>query len=207
MPEELHLFPVEILPVEARQVHVPVPEAALKRHVVNGEDRSDAIESRLTTQLGGDECRDEARLPVVGMNHVGLQIEMPHHFHGRSTEEDEPLAVVAIVLLVLDIDPLAVEVERLVDQINCDVRSRKLSLQHAGIHVLVSHRNSHRKRHRSDRRCIRLFGELLRIVRQDQRDLVPRLCESLRQRGGHVTQATCFGEWHRFGTDNDDPHV
>ena len=51
-----------------------MPEATLKRHVVNGEDRRDAIESRLTTQLGGDECWDETRLPIVGMNHVGLEV-------------------------------------------------------------------------------------------------------------------------------------
>ena len=124
MPEELHLFPVEILPVESRQVHVPVPEATLKRHVVNGEDGRGSVESRLATQLRSHQCRDETRLPIVGMNHVGLQVKLLHGFDGRATEEDEPLAVVTVVLIVLDVGSLTVEIDRLVDQIDRDARSR-----------------------------------------------------------------------------------
>ena len=127
--EELHLPPIEILPVEAGEHHVPVPEGALIGHVVDRQQAGQLLEagdvSVFDLQVGGN----QAGLPVVNVQQIDLQIEQPDRFEHRPTEEDEPLAVVAVVLIAGAVEMVAIEVLGLFDEIGRHVAAGNLPLQ------------------------------------------------------------------------------
>ena len=70
-------------------------------HVVDREQRGDLLVAGhaaiFDLQIGGN----QAGLPVVGVQHVDLQIQQANRFQHRAAEEDEPLAVVDVVLAVV----------------------------------------------------------------------------------------------------------
>ncbi len=95
--KELHLLPVEILPVESGQQHVPVPEHALVGHVVNRKQRANLLVAGhgpvFDLQIG----RHQGRLPIVGVQHLDVEVEQVNRFEDGAAKEDKPLAIVTIV--------------------------------------------------------------------------------------------------------------
>ena len=75
MAVTFHLPPVEKLPVESCQQHVPVPELPLKGHVMDGENGRRLFETWCPPIFDIDQCRDESRLPVVGVYDLGIQVQ------------------------------------------------------------------------------------------------------------------------------------
>ena len=61
-------------------MHIPVPEASLKGHVVNRENGGGLIKTGSAPHFHGDEYRYESRLPVIGMHDIRLQVEMLDDF-------------------------------------------------------------------------------------------------------------------------------
>ena len=62
--------------------------------------------------------RNQAGLPVVGVQHVDVQVQQADGLQHGAAEEDEPLAVVDVVLAVDAVELVAVEVLVLLDQID-----------------------------------------------------------------------------------------
>src|SRR3712207_2418357 len=93
---ELHLPPIEVLPVDASELHVPVPEVALVRDVVNREQTADRIIRRYPTKVGFQVGGDKPCLPVVAVHDFSAQVEQPNGLQRRPAEEYEPLAIVFV---------------------------------------------------------------------------------------------------------------
>ncbi len=94
---ELELPPVEQVPVEPGQGHVPVPEHPLVGQVVDrqqGPDRAAAVRAAVElVEVDGD----QPGLPVVAVDDVGAEAQQADRLQHRPVEEDEPLAVVGVV--------------------------------------------------------------------------------------------------------------
>ena len=133
---ELHLMPVEVSPVESGQQHVPVPELPLIGHVVDREQTGDPFIPRRGAILDFQVGRNQAGLPIVGMQHVDVQVEQPNCLEDRAAEEDKPLAIVDVVLAVGPVEFVAIEVLILLDQVDRHVATRQRALkQMAGDHL------------------------------------------------------------------------
>ena len=133
---ELHLVPVEVLPVESRQQHVPVPETALVGQVVEREQGGNAIVegnvSVFDLQVGGD----QPGLPVVAVEHVNGDPDRTERLHHRAAEEGEPFAVVLIVVAVFAIQLRPVKVVVLLDQVDRNLRVGQAAAQQPALQPL-----------------------------------------------------------------------
>ena len=98
--------------------HVPVPELALEGEVVDRQQRGDPLIARHAVILDLQIGRDQARLPVVDVQHVDRQVQQPDRLEHGAAEEDEPLAVVDVVLAVDAVELIAVEILVLLDEVD-----------------------------------------------------------------------------------------
>ncbi len=118
MAIELHLLPIEILPIQPRQQHVPVPKLALERQIVDGEDGCDLLVLGNAAVFGREIRGQQAGLPIVAVQDVEVEIQQPHGFHHRPAEEHKPLAVVDVVFAAFAIEPGPVVILVLLDQVD-----------------------------------------------------------------------------------------
>ena len=65
---------------------------------------------------GAQVNRNQARLPVVAMNDVGSKAQGSDGLENRTVEENKALAIVFKINAVAAVEPLAIEVSRLIDQ-------------------------------------------------------------------------------------------
>ncbi len=125
---ELELPPVEEMPLQPGQRHLPVREQPEIGQVMNREQRAgraqlgDALIDRFQIH------RNQSGLPVVAVDDVGSKVEGLDRFQHGPIEKDEALAIVVVILAVRPVEPVAVEVTRLVDQVDQDVGSRQPAL-------------------------------------------------------------------------------
>jgi hypothetical protein len=95
-----------------------MPEIALNGEVVYREDDRRRLVGRQDLVLGREVGWEQACLPVVGMDQVGLQVEQANGFEDGSIEEDKALAIVAIVLALLTIEFRSVEIGILLNEVD-----------------------------------------------------------------------------------------
>ena len=62
--------------------------------------------------------RDQRGLPIMAMNNVDWNPQSFDRFHNTSRKETEPFAIVAIVSMLITVQLIAIEVQRLIDKIN-----------------------------------------------------------------------------------------
>ena len=151
MSMKFHLMPVEILPIQSGQEHVPVPKLALVRHVVDREERSDVFIAGIAGIFGLQIRRDQTRLPIVGVEYVNVKIEKSYRFHRRPAQENEPLAVVDVIFSLGRIELIAIEILILLDQIDRYIAVGHLALQKMTGHHFAADRNDEINAHRLDR--------------------------------------------------------
>ncbi len=71
---KLQLPIVEESPIQTGQLHVPVPKQPLIGEVMNRHNRTQTGESRQAPVLFLEVNRDQARLPIIGVQDVRLEI-------------------------------------------------------------------------------------------------------------------------------------
>ena len=85
---------------------------------MDGEQRGDLLVAGIAgiedLQIG----RDQPRLPVVGVQQIDGQIQQADCLQHGPREEDEPLAIIDIILAVGRVELLAVEILVLLDEID-----------------------------------------------------------------------------------------
>ena len=200
---ELHLPPVEILPIQSGQQHVPVPELALIRDVVNRQHAGDPLVARNAVVLDLQIGRRQARLPVVGVQHVDVQVQQPNGLQNGAAEEHEPLAVVDVVLAVDAVKLVAVEVLVLLDQID-----RRLSVGHGARQQMAGDRLAADRHDEIDSQRLDPLSAVagLPVGGQDHRRLMAEPGQLDRQRPADVGQSARLGKRHRFARSQQDVH-
>ena len=127
LPVKLHLMPVEVLPVEARQQHIPVPELALECDVMDRKQRGHSLVPWHVVVLDLEIGRHQTALPIVRMDDVDVEVQQPDRLQHGAAEKDEPLAVVDIILPIGPVELVAVEVLVLLDQVDRHVTARQIA--------------------------------------------------------------------------------
>ena len=179
IPKKLHLLPVEVLPVHVGQRHIGPPESTLIRQIVNRHDRCAMAIPPISAIKSPMECGDQPRLPIVAMENVDRQSKPFDGFHHGSRKERKPLAIVPVIAMRVAIEIIAIEVKRLIDEVDIDGRScgrsasvytRQLRFQYMRRHRLSSHVD-----HKRDVRVVDLGAVPLRlaITRHEQTTVVP----------------------------------
>ena len=95
-----------------------MPKLALEGEVVDREQAGDVLVARPVAIFDRQIGRHQAGLPIVGVDHIDLQIQQADGFEHRAAEEHEAFAVVDVVLAIDVIKLVAVVVLILLDQIH-----------------------------------------------------------------------------------------
>ena len=200
---KLHLPPVEILPVESGQQHVPVPELALIRDVVNRQHAGDPLVARNAVVLDLQIGRRQARLPVVGVQHVDVQVQQPNGLQHGAAEKHEPLAVVDVVLAVDAVELLAVVILVLLDEID-----RRLSVGHGAAEQMAGDRLAADRDDEIDSQRLDPLSAVSRLPvgGQNNRRLMPQSSQLDRQRPADVGQPAGLRKRNRFARSQQDVH-
>ena len=137
------------------------------------------------------------------MQHVDLQVQQPDGLQHGPAEEDEPLAVVDVVLAVDAVELVAVVVLVLLDQIDGHAAAgQRAPQQMAGDH-LAADRDDEVDPQRLDRQAA-IAG--LAVGGQDHGRLMPQPRHFDRQRPADVGQSAGLGKGHRFTCGQQDIH-
>ena len=112
-----------------------MPELPLEGHVMNRENAGRLRKTWFPPVFNLSQCRDQSRLPVVGMENVRIQTQNSGRFHHRPTEENKSLAVIPKVLIILDVQPGPVKVNGLIDQVNLNVRAGQNRTQNSAFNL------------------------------------------------------------------------
>ena len=137
------------------------------------------------------------------MQHVDLQVQQPDGLQHGAAEEDEPLAVVDVVLAVDAVQLVAVEVLVLLDQVDRHLAAgHGAAQQMAGDH-LAADGNDEVDPQRLDRLAA-IAG--LAVGGQDHRRLMAQPGQLDRQRPADVGQSAGLGKRHRFARGQQDVH-
>src|SRR6266536_315444 len=118
-------------------------------------------------------------------------------------EINEPLRVVRVILAVLVVDSSAVEIRRLVDQVNRQPL-RRLQRPQFTTQVSCSQPQIELPVHSTD--AGKLFADAA-IQRRDDPDSMPRLRQRLAQRADHVGQAAGLRERVNLAAGQQDFHA
>ncbi len=202
--EEFHLPPVEILPIQSGKQHVPVPEGSLISHVVNGQQSRDIFKAGLVAVQKLLIRRDQPRLPVVYVQHVDRQFQQANRFHHGPAKENVAFAIIAIVLAVRAVDMVAIEILRLLDEIDRHLAVREMPSQQPPGDSFLTDRNVERKLGLLDWQA---RAKNLPVGGQDQRDFMPEPGQFHRQGAADIRQAAGFGERHRFAGRQQNLHA
>ena len=147
---------------------------------------------------------DQARLPVVDVQHVDLQVQEADGFQHGAAEEHEPLAVVDVVLAIDAVKLIAIEILVLLDQVDRHgVAGHVAAGQVAGDH-LAADGHDEVDSQRFDGQAAIMH---LAIGRQNDGRLVSHPRQLDGQRAGHVGQTPGFGKGNRFTCGQEDIHV
>jgi len=200
----LHLVPVEVLPVQPGQQHVPVPERALVGHVVDRKQRGNPLVAREAAVFDVQIRRHQPGLPVVGVDHVQVQLQQPHGLQHRPREEHKPLAVVRIVLAVLAIELGPVVIGLLVDQVDRHVAAGQVAPQQSPGDRLAARGHDELDAQRIDGQSA-VAG--LAVAGHDHGRPVAQAGELDRERPADVGQPARLGERHRLTGGHKDLHA
>ena len=204
VPVELHLSPVEVLPVDAGQQHVPVPEAALVGQVVDRKERGCLGEGTVVAVEQFAVSGDQAGLPIVAMEQIDGAVHLHESFHDGSAEEDETLAVVLIVPAVLAVKLRAVVVIGLVDEPDGDLAVGKPAPEESAADVFGGD---------GDVQLVvgNIGGgarlESLPVGGEEELDVVAEAFHFARQGAHHIGEPPRLGERDGFAGCEDDVHV
>ena len=121
---ELHLVPVEVLPVESCEQHIPVPEAALVGQIMEREQCGNATVKRDVCVFDPQVGRDESGLPIVAVQYVNRDANGAKRLHYGATKESEPFAIVLVVRAVLTVQLRPVKIAVLFHQVHGNARVR-----------------------------------------------------------------------------------
>ena len=75
MTVKLHLVPIEVLPIQTRQQHIPVPETSLVGQVVDREQTGNAIVERYVSMFDLQIGRNQTGLPVIAVQYIDRNTE------------------------------------------------------------------------------------------------------------------------------------
>ena len=197
--EELELVAGVGVPAQAHEVlDVVHAEHALVLQVVDGEHRVDALVEGQGRVLTLEQHGDQARLPVVAVQDVGLVVDQGQGLEHRPVEEGEALALVAapavdrgpvVVELVIDeVEGHAVELERfdaavLPPPAEVDVKVRQV------LHLLPP------------------LGRDVAVQGKDDAHFRAQLLELLRKGAGHVRQTAGLDKGYALRGCKQDLHA
>ena len=160
-----------------------------------------------------EQRRNERRLPIVAVENIDAQAQLADRLHHRAAKEDKPFAVVRVVRAVLLIDPGAIKVVGLIDEVNRNfgadriserrIGNRQMAEQNPRAHELARQRNLQRDPRRFDGESGIGDG---RIMGQKERGLDPQAGQFQRQRPANVGQTAGFAKRDRFTASKDDVH-
>ena len=132
------------------------------------------------------------------------EIEQPDRFQRGAAEEDEPLAVVFVVVAVLAVELGAIVVLRLVNEVDRHLVARQRALQERAGHRLAADRDFEPDAGLLDRparvECLPERGH------HDDR-LVAQIGQFERQAAADVAEAAGLAERHRLGGGKQDFHA
>src|SRR5271166_6535995 len=196
---EFHLRHGEQVPGQHEQRQYLGRKQSLITQVMNGEDGRDVGERwvlgvKRLSQYGNQGC-----LPVVAVKDVGHAEDLRGLQH-RAREQREPLGVVVIVAQRCAIERVAVEVWRIVDEIELH-SSAHAAIKHGTEAVTVIERNGDAG---DDLAGIVELG--LPVTRKVDGDLVAQAGESGRQGANDICQPAGLGKRYALGCRKSDMH-
>ncbi len=200
---KLHLVPVEVFPVQARQQHVPMPELALVRDVVNRQQAGHPPVTRHGVVLDLQIGRNQSRLPIVDVQHVDLQVEQPHGLEHGPAEKDEPLAVVDVILAVDAVQLVAIVVLVLLDQIHRHAAAGQRAAEQVARDHLAADGNDEIDPQPLDGQAA-IAG--LAVGGQDDGRLMPQPLHFDRQCAADIGQSARLGKGNRLTRGQQDIH-
>ncbi len=200
---ELELTPVEQVPVQAGQRHVPVPEQAQVRQVVDRQQRPGRGQLGHVLVERAQIHRDQAGLPVVAVDHVGAQVQGPDRSPARRAGRRRSARSCRRNRCPGAVEAVAVEVAGLVDQVDRDPRAGQPGVADLALH----HPGTDRDLEGDARvRKLQAGGPGAAVAGQEQDRPVPLVGQRLGQGTGDVRQAARLGEWDRLGGHEDHVH-
>ena len=175
--------------VQAEQVAQDVRvEAALILDVMNGQHRADApvavLPHAVVLQVDGH----QGGLPVVAMDDLRPELQMPQHPHHSPGEESEPLAVVHVAVELRPAEVLLVVQEIPGHPVPLQGEEAAVAVPPGQVHVVVALK-------------IQLVPEALLdllVQRQHHGHVRARRRQCRRQRPGHIRQSSRFAERRRL---------
>ncbi len=147
--------------------------------------------------------RYQSGLPVVAMQNIEIQLQQSSGFQHRAAEKHKPLAVVGVIFPRHLVQLGAIEILRLIDEVDGHIARWQPTFQQTPGHQFAIDRNFELHAGRLD------FDSRLAdrsICRHHDRNFVPQPPQLLRQRAANVGQSARFGEGNSFACRQQNIH-
>ena len=168
-------------------VHELVGEPALILHVVDGEQGADGLVFGHIHIVGPEKHGDHGGLPVVGMDHIGIPIQILEGLQNGLGVEGEALTVVVVAVAAVP-----VEVVLVVDEVILELLALAHRPEQPSVHVAPG--QGHGEVGDILNLKLRVVLDGLVIGQKDVDFGIRSLGQGLGQGGGHIAQAAGFNK-------------
>ena len=168
-------------------VHEGVGEAALVLHVVDGEQGADGLIVLQAHVERPQEHRHQGGLPVVGVDHVGIPVQVLEGLQNGLGVEGEALTVVVVAVAAVP-----VEVVLVVDEVILELLALAHRPEQPSVHVAPG--QGHGEVGDILNLKLRVVLDGLVIGQKDVDFGIRSLGQGLGQGGGHIAQAAGFNK-------------